>query len=242
MLFNFEDSEEESKIPDSLKEYFFKRCDISQKEYDDLIKLAKSLPVELLRNRLKLIADFFYRLKKDHDTHKIHNQFAYAKKIILSDSFFENQKKDHSIPTVKETEMYLDEVKVRRQENPGVDKKTFHKRVQDIKKMYGINVNKNGQEIPQKQNDAKIKEKIASVMKKLEDEEEVKKLENKVLKVYKGFVSCELEYRLFKTALINVYLYHDEKAFEELLFRLKEKKILSIKELTEIRQSVLNKR
>ena len=240
MLFNFDDSRKDQKIPDSLKDYFLKRCDMTDKQYEELLKMAKELPGDLLIKRMKTMADYFYRLKNDKDSRGIYNEYAYAKKIILSDSFFENQKIDHTIPTVEETEKYLKEIQRSRREKPGVEKKDFHKRVENIKKLYEMNF-EDEQDRPQKAHGDKSKKKMASVLKKLEDEEQIKSLEHKIIPVYKGLVSCELEYRLFKSALMNVYLYHGEKAFEDLLQKIKERKNLSIEALTKMRQNVINK-
>ena len=239
MMFKFNDPEAEKKLPDSLKDYFFKHCDITQKELEQLILLAQELPIDLLKKRLKVMADYFYRLKNGKGNRGIHNEFAYAKKIILSDSFFENQKTDHTIPSVEETRKYLDEVKKRRQENPGVDKKTFHKKVETIKNLYDISFDQGEKESSNRKSKNEVNKKIASVMKKLEDENQIKERVSEITKVYKGLPLCELEYRLFKTALLNIYLYHDEKTFQSLLNRIKNKRKLSIKELSEIRQSLL---
>lgn len=239
MLFNYSDSGAEKKLPDSLKEYFFKRCDITQKEFEQLILIAKELPIDVLKNRLKVMADYFHRLKNENDNRGIHNEFAYAKKIILSDSFFENQKIDHTIPNVEETKIYLDEIKKRRYENPGVDKKTFHKKVEEIKNLYNNNFDKEEKERTNRKNNNEINKKIASVMRKLEDEKHIEELETEITKVYKALPLCELEYRLFKTALLNIYLYFNEKTFQSVLTRIKKQKKISIKELSEIRQSVL---
>ncbi|MEA1885203.1 MAG: hypothetical protein U9N62_11915 [Thermotogota bacterium] len=239
MLFNFDGSEAEKKLPDSLKEYFFKRCDITQKEYEVLIKMAQDLPIDLLKKRLKVMADYFYRLKSENEDSRINNEFAYAKKIILSDSFFENQKIDHTIPNVKETKKYLDEIQKKRVENPGVDKNTFHKKVEKIKNLYDINLGKDSKEVMNKKNQNEINEKTASILKKLEDENQIKKLESEITSVFKDLLSCELEYRLLKTSLMNIYLYHNEKMFYIVLNKIKDKKMISIKKLSEIRKSVL---
>lgn len=238
MLFNFDESHEERKLPDSIKNYFFKRCDITQNELEELIKITEDIPFDVLISRLKIIAEFFYRLKKGKDTHKIHNEFAYAKKIIHSASFFENQRISHTIPNVKETEKYLKAIRERRQNNPGVNKEIFHKKVAAIRKLYKSLCDPYNGESTRK-NTAANKEKMASVLRKLEDEEQMKKIESEITPIYKTLRSCQLDYRLFKITLLNIYLYHGVKAFQSLLLKVKEKKTLSIKELSELRQIVL---
>jgi len=238
MLFNFEESEGEKKIPETLKSYFFERCDMTQEELEELLKMAEDLSLDVLKSRLTIIANFFSRFKNSYGNQKIHNEFAYAKKIIKSDSFFENQKTDLSIPGVEETEKYLQEIRERRKNNPGVDSETFHHKVEGIKELYD-SVYKDVENKDPQSNKGHSKEKMSSVLKKLEDEEQIKKLEAEIIPIYKGIYSCELDYRLFKTAMMNMYLYHGEGAFRELLSRVKEKKVLSIQKLTELRQLIL---
>lgn len=240
MMFNSDESEGKKEINDSLKAYFFQRCDITEKEYEQLIMIARDLPTDLLKNRLKMMADYFFRLKSGDQNAGIHNEFAYAKKIILSDSFFENQRVDHSIPSVTETKKYLDTIRKRRHENPGVDQKAFHKKVETIKNLYEITVDQSTQNKSNKRHKDKIQEKTATVLKKLEEEERIKAIESEIAQVYKDLVFCELEYRLFQRALLNIYLYHNEAIFQRVVQRIQEKKKLFIKDLSEIRQTVLN--
>ena len=137
------------------------------------------------------------------------------------------------------TKKYLDEIKKNRIETPGVDKNTFHKKVKNIKDLYDISLDKDSKERMNQQDQNKINKKTASILKKLEDEDQIKKLESEITSVYKELLSCELEYRLFKTALINIYLYYNENIFHIVLNKVKAEKMISIKKLSEIRQSAL---
>jgi len=242
MLYDYHDSDNESRLSDRLKAYFLKRCDISEKQLADLLLMAKELPSDLLENRLTVMADYFFRLKNESKNGKIHNEFAYAKKIILSDSFFENQRIDSSIPTVQETQQYLEAKKKERRLHPGVDKVTFHQKVAQINDLY-LSSRKIGQMADIQHKDRKkAQEKMANVLKKLEDEETIKEMEIDILKTYKGLHFCELDYRLFKIVLVNMYLYHSQEAYQMFLSLIQKRNHLSIADLSKIRDCVITSR
>jgi len=240
MLYDYPDSGSEARLPDRLKTYFLKHCDINEKQLADLLQLARDLPADLLQARLTVIADYFFRLKNDIKNEKIQNEFAYAKKIILSDSFFENQKIDSSIPTVQETQQYLEAMKRERKLHPGVDNHTFHQKVARINELYLSSLTTDQMDDIRHKDRKKAQEKMASVLKKMEDEDYMKEIESEILQEYKRLHFCQLDYRLFKTVLVNMYLYHSKESYQAFLSLIQERNHLSIAVLSQIRDFVLS--
>jgi len=231
----FEEPADQDQFSEDLKGYVLKMCDLSVEDINKLREISSTLSEDDFDSRMRVLADFFHRNARSRYG-KISNQLAYSKKVLLSDSFFENQKIDFSIPSVEQTQKYLEDIWDRRARREPEDPKLFHERITKIKRLYAP---QETEDIESADKKVQAEKKHREAFSKMEDERLLKQLDAEILMTYKKIAFCELEYKLFRISLLNVYLYHGEAVFREFLDKLSGYENLTIKDLYTLRDSMV---
>jgi hypothetical protein len=241
MLFNF-DEDKKRELSKELKQYVYKNSELEEKELEKLSELTSDIDDKEFEYRIKAIVDFFKRAKDDVWKNRIHNAFKYAQSVINSNSFFENQKWVSAIPDVDETKEYLEQRRKSEIKNPDISDEFFHKKVIKLKKMYHESDSfklENIDLLNEKQKEKAHKD-YALSFETLDDEDLKNKLYTEIVTLYRHFADCELEYKLFKNTLLNIYRFYGKNKYSRFIDELSKRKVLSINELIVIRNDILN--
>ncbi|HOO32576.1 MAG TPA: hypothetical protein PK466_01570 [Thermotogota bacterium] len=233
------ENEETNKkgLSQKLINYVINNSDLETSDLEKLRQCVPNISDTEFEQRIYTIVDFFIRSRKAHWKNKIYNEVNYAKRIIVSDSFFENQNWISNIPTVEETDDYLKERRLDDLLNPSVNEETFHKNVLQIKRLYHDSVF-----FDSNQNNTDSEKRMRSqrdymlAFEKLDDETLKEELIMDIKELYKQFRHCELEYILFKNMMINVYLFNGKDRYQAFKKELKKHLDLTFDDLIHIKQ------
>lgn len=240
MSFNFE-QEKKRNLPKELVQYVLKHSDLSVAELEALRQLALDLDENEFEYRIKIIINFFGRAKTGTWKNHIHNEYKYAKSVINSASFFENQRWVSNIPTIEETKQYLEERRQNDQKFPAVSNTEFHENVLKIKKIYQnselfeLNAAKTNVE----NNKYTAQRNYIHAFETIKDEETKEKLSKEIETIYHQFEFCELEYILFKNTMLNIYIFKGKDKYQIFKEELKKYSRLSMSDLVELRKKLI---
>jgi hypothetical protein len=234
----------ETELTAKLKQYVIQNSDLTEDDLYELRHIVPDIDIKEFEYRMMTIVDFFVRARKDEWKNRIQNEDKYAKSIINSMSFFENQNWLSNIPDVKETAEYLEQKRLDALENPAISREDFHKNVLNVKKLYKQSTFFELEQTDQtKEKSKRLSQRdYALAFEKLEDVALKNKLIDEITLLFKQFKSCELEYILFKNTLLNLYLFHGKDTYTAFKREIQKYDTLTIADLMKIKEKILSRK